>query len=167
MDRYKKLMCVKGLLMSLDEQIYRVDQEKGKTVIDSEKMQEVYDTVLDQYWDAIKEQLGFPNERERLIKELHKQGFISAEDKLKLLNVKITGEGLNAEYNFTINGKTYTRYEEKISYEEVVSLADYRPDHILTVTYSCCPNSAGSMTEGDIANLVNGMNFSVHMTNKA
>lgn len=51
MDRYKKLMCVKGLIMSLDEQFYRLDQGKSAGL-------HAYDVVLNKYWDAIKEQLS-------------------------------------------------------------------------------------------------------------
>jgi hypothetical protein len=49
MDKYKKIKCVQGLIMSLDEQIYRYDQLK----LDPE----FYDKMVDQYYDAILEQL--------------------------------------------------------------------------------------------------------------
>ncbi len=83
MDKHLKLKCVQGLIIGLEEQFYRLDQMKVKA--------EIYNEVLDKFYNAIREQLGFPNERERLIKELHKEGLVSAEDKLKLLDTKMTG----------------------------------------------------------------------------
>lgn len=45
-DKYKQLMCVKGLIMSLDEQVYRCDQKKvGEAV---------YDEVVLGYYKSIK-----------------------------------------------------------------------------------------------------------------
>jgi len=45
MDKYKILKAVQGLVMSLDEQIYRRDQKNST--------QDVYDRLVDDYYDAI------------------------------------------------------------------------------------------------------------------
>lgn len=50
MDNYKRLMCVKGLILSLDEQLYKLYQGKDLT-------KEVENRVVDEYYKAIKEQL--------------------------------------------------------------------------------------------------------------
>ena len=137
MDKYKKLMCVKGLLMSLDEQFYRLDTAKKDMA-----SKKVYSTVLDQYWDAVKEQLGFPNERERLIKELYKQGFISEKDRLKLLNVKIAGEGIDLKiktvaFNIKINGVSVSWQKQWITAKDLVRLSQdvINPNDSWTITY--------------------------------
>ena len=52
MDRYKKLMCVKGLIISLDEQMYRVDQKKDM----ASEME--YGTLVEQYYKSIIEFLN-------------------------------------------------------------------------------------------------------------
>ena len=47
MDNYQKLKAVQGLIMSLDEQIYRLDQNQGT--------KEDYKIILDKYYDSILE----------------------------------------------------------------------------------------------------------------
>ena len=49
MDKYKKLKAVQGLIISLDEQIYRYDQKDSGQVM--------YDKLTNQYYDAILELL--------------------------------------------------------------------------------------------------------------
>lgn len=167
MDFYQKAKCIQGLVIGMDEQIYQMSQKHDLST-------EQINQVAKYFIDAIKEQLGFLNEKERVIKELHKQGLISENDKSKLLNnetpcdIKIL-DSLEGKYNFIINGKTYSRDKEKISYKQVVDLAGFNTlnGEIFTVTYSFDPDAAGSMTEGDIVNLVNGINFNVQNTNKA
>ena len=45
MDKYKSLKAVQGLIMSLDEQIYRFDQNKTEN--------KEYVTLIDEYFDTI------------------------------------------------------------------------------------------------------------------
>jgi hypothetical protein len=45
-DKYKQLMCVKGLILSLDEQLYRGDQFK-KDGLNFDK------TTINEYYEAI------------------------------------------------------------------------------------------------------------------
>ncbi len=49
MDKYKKLKAVQGLIISLDEQIYRMEQYKRVPIQDMEPK------LIDQYFTAIKE----------------------------------------------------------------------------------------------------------------
>jgi len=50
MDKYKKIKCVQGLIISLDEQIYRHDNLK-----DLDQAKEA--TIINSYYKAILEQL--------------------------------------------------------------------------------------------------------------
>ena len=56
LDKYKKLMCVKGLIMSLDEQIYRIDGLCEKGLVPSDNIQ--HNKVVDQYYKSIVEFLN-------------------------------------------------------------------------------------------------------------
>ena len=47
MDKYKKLKCVEGLIRSLDEQYYRMDQNKEPVPISA------YKSVTNQYYNSI------------------------------------------------------------------------------------------------------------------
>lgn len=51
MDRYKKLMCVKGLVISLEEQLYQYFQ---KNIFEKD----IKIKIIDSYYDAILEQLS-------------------------------------------------------------------------------------------------------------
>ncbi len=97
MDKYKKLMCVKGLIMSLDEQIYRVDQ-KGDI------KQAVYQDILTQYWDAVKEQLGEAVEYNFDIKvngidHAHYTKTISFDEVARFVNLKCRNQDLTITYS--------------------------------------------------------------------
>lgn len=50
MDKYKKLKAVQGLIISLDEQIYRFDQKNSGQVVEKQ--------LTDQYFEAILELLN-------------------------------------------------------------------------------------------------------------
>ena len=50
MDKYKQLMCIKGLIMSMDEQIYRVD-----TVRKECQTETIYKEIADKYHKSIVE----------------------------------------------------------------------------------------------------------------
>jgi hypothetical protein len=52
MDKYKKLKAVQGLIVSLDEQIYRMEQFHKE-----EFSQAVEEKVIDQYYSAVTELL--------------------------------------------------------------------------------------------------------------
>jgi len=54
MDKYMKLMAVKGLIMSMDEQLYQRYQKEGL----SENAKSI---IVDKYFDAINEQLELPD----------------------------------------------------------------------------------------------------------
>ncbi len=58
MDKYQKLKAVQGLIMSLDEQYYRMDQSKEPVNKNS------YKSVTNQYYDAI---LNFLQEEEKKV----------------------------------------------------------------------------------------------------
>lgn len=51
MDKYKKLKAVQGLIASLDEQLFRMEQFKRVPIEDAEPK------MVDQYFEAIKEVL--------------------------------------------------------------------------------------------------------------
>lgn len=53
MDKYKKLICVRGLIQSLQEEIYRLD-----TVRKEQSGQQDFDILLTTYYDAIKDFLN-------------------------------------------------------------------------------------------------------------
>jgi hypothetical protein len=61
MDRYRKIKCVQGLIISLDEQIYRADQNKASD--------EHHDMIINKYWDAMREQLDEPEKKKEDIAE--------------------------------------------------------------------------------------------------
>jgi len=46
MDKYKSLMCVKGLIISLDEQLYKLYQ--GKELNDT-----IQNKIVEEYYNAI------------------------------------------------------------------------------------------------------------------
>lgn len=48
MDRYKQLMCVKGLIMSLDEQLYQAEQKEDMSVA-------ILGKIVDEYYDSIQD----------------------------------------------------------------------------------------------------------------
>jgi len=53
MDNYKKIMCVKGLIMSLDEQLYQLKQK--------ELTEHKFDIIVNNYYKAIKDFLNGKN----------------------------------------------------------------------------------------------------------
>ena len=85
MDKYKTLMCIKGLLISLDEQIYRFENRSDKY---PPMLQNDCDTLVAKFYNAILEQLGFEDKKIKHIKELYKNKIITHEQKEELLNPK-------------------------------------------------------------------------------
>jgi len=48
MDKYKQMMCIKGLIMSLDEQLYRNDKfKKDGLNLDSKIIESYYKSIQD------------------------------------------------------------------------------------------------------------------------
>lgn len=61
MDKYMRLMAVKGLIMSMDEQL-TIRFEKDVLTKDAKKV------IVDKYFDAIDEQLELPDPTNEEIK---------------------------------------------------------------------------------------------------
>lgn len=101
MDKYLQLQCVKGLLLSLDDQLYQRFQKYG----DDEKLS-VKKVIVDKYYDAIKEQLNEPekaNEDHAVdscvitvndVKHDFYEQTISWEQVIALTNLALTGNEL-------------------------------------------------------------------------
>lgn len=64
MNNYQKIKCVQGLIISLDEQIYRLDRLNNPKPGKAD-----YDLVIEQYFNAIKEQLDEPEKQKEDNKE--------------------------------------------------------------------------------------------------
>ncbi len=58
MDKYLQLQCVKGLLMSLDDQLFQRSQKYG----DNENLS-VRKVIVDKYYDSVLEQLPAPEDQ--------------------------------------------------------------------------------------------------------
>ncbi len=54
MDKYMKLMALKGLVMSMDDQLYQRFQKEGMN-------ENLKNKIVDKYFDAINEQLELPD----------------------------------------------------------------------------------------------------------
>ena len=164
MDKYRKMQCVKGLLVSLDEQLARYDVlNKG---VDSE------DKIIDHYFDAIKEKLKQSEdiEKKEFIIALHKQGVISENQKMELLN-KVE-ENSNFK-TIIVNGKKHNIIYNKLSYHKILELAfgvKY-PNRNYTMTFSyrnedASASGRGSVTPDQIITIIDGMIFNVADTSK-
>ena len=140
MDKYIKLMAVKGLIMSMDEQLL-MRFEKDNLPENVKKV------IVDKYYDAILEQIG-DKKRRNLILKLHKQGVISEEQKMELLypkheNVGDETERVSAHYfNIIVNGKQHVIHtpeeNQTIDWEKIVLLSDLAKTgkEILTITFT-------------------------------
>ena len=143
MDKYMRLMAVKGLIMSMDDQLYQYLQKDNL----SEKVKKV---IVDQYYDAIQEQLS---ETEK-----------SLEDSPVLF-----------EFNIIINGKRHiihTSETKTIDWENIVLLSDLAKTgkEILTVTFTYnqddIKDSGGLLEVSDSIKVKEGMIFNVCNTSK-
>ena len=131
MDKYRKMQCVRGLLISLDEQLARHDQLSKGSDAESENK------IVDHYYNAIKEQLKQSEdiEKKEFIIALHKQGVISENQKMELLN-KVE-ENSNFK-TIIVNGKKHNIIYNKLSYHKILELAfgvKY-PNRNYTMTFS-------------------------------
>jgi len=153
MDKYLKLQCVKGLLMSLEEQLGMRFEKNGlgkgeKTVI------------VDKYHDAILEQLEQSEDenKRKLILTLKKQGIISEEQKMELLYPKHENVGNETPewgFNIIINGTKHiihTTEDCTIDWNEIVLLSDLAKTgaEILTVTYTKGDTTNGGYSNGTL-----------------
>ncbi|CUR51347.1 conserved protein of unknown function [Nitrosotalea devaniterrae] len=74
------------------------------------------------------------------------------------------------KFQIFVNGQHKTWEKETISYTEVVNLAfpSHGADEMFAVMYTHGPgNSKGTLVDGQDANVINGMRFDVHRSNKS
>ena len=132
MDKYKKLMCVKGLIMSLDEQLYKAELIMA-------------DKIIVSYWDAIKEMLSETEKAKEDIKS-----------KVESIAKPIF------DYIIKVNDVSHACFEEKITWEQVLLLADLAKTgkEIFKITYDDGKNS-GILDVMESIKITNGMIFKV------
>lgn len=80
--------------------------------------------------------------------------------------------GQNKEVNIIVNGREKTFTGKKISFVQIVQLADYdpnKPNTAYTVSFKRGDHQtpSGSMVEGDITPVKEGMIFNVTATDKS
>ena len=140
MDKYLKLQCVKGLLMSLEEQLGMRFQKDG---LDPK----VKNVIVDKYYDAILKQLELSSDEKKkeLVISLHNRGMISENCKNELLNETCENTGDETpEYAFTIiiNGRRHVVHTPKenqtIDWQKIVLLSELAKTgkEILIVTFT-------------------------------
>ncbi len=171
MDKYMKLMAVKGLIMSMDEQLLLRFQKDNLP-------ENVKTIVVNQYYDAILEQLeqSKDEKKKELIIALHKRGIISENVKNDLLYPKhenIGDETPEWAFNIIVNGRRHvihTSDDKRIDWNEIVLLSELAKtgEEILTITYT---GGAGDEPEGilevnDLVKVKEGMIFNVCNTSK-
>lgn len=138
MDKYMKLMAVKGLIISMEEQLYMRFQKDGM----NEKLKEV---IVDKYYDAIKEQLD----------ELEKAKEDTANVKVIIINGK--------KHNIIYNKLSYHKILE-LAYGGKYINGHYT----MTYSYDNGDHRhGGSVTSEAIMTIVDGMIFNVIDTSKA
>ena len=175
MDKYRKIQCVRGLIVSLDEQLARYDQNKQMT-------QDLEKKIINHYFDAILEQLEQSKDenQKKFILTSKKRGIISEEQKIELLNQsekKKEDCPVLFEFNILVNGKrhiVHTTEDRTINWEKVVSLSELAKtgNEILSITYSGGDTSnqayATCMLEiNKSIKIKEGMIFNVCNTSKA
>ena len=174
MDKYLKLQCVKGLLMSLDEQLGMRFQKEGLS--ESTKL-----IITDKYYDAILEQLEEEEniKKKKFIIDLHKSGVITENQKQNLLiqlmraiepeKAKEDRSSDNCVIN--INGVSHAFLEQTISWEQVVVLSNLAlaGSEILTITYSHGESDKrqGTLDVNEIIKVKDRMIFNVANTTEA
>ena len=174
MDKYMKLMAIKGLIMSMDDQLFQRFQKDNLP-------ENVKTIVVNQYYDAILEQLEQPEDKEKMILALHKRGIISENVKNELLNPKSENVGDESpEWSFIIivNGRRHVIHtseeNQTIDWEKIVLLSGLAKtgNEILTITYSGGDTSnqgyaTGMLNVNESIAVVEGMIFNVSNTSKA
>lgn len=141
MDKYLNIQCVKGLIMSLDEQLYKY--------FDKDNLPEnLREKIINQYYDAILEQLEQPEDenKRKFILTLKKRGIISEEQKMELLYPKHENIGDETPectfINIIVNGKKnvidISEENQTIDWEKIVLLSGLAKtgNEILTIIYS-------------------------------
>lgn len=116
MDKYLKLMIVKGLIMSMDEQLNMYFDKDNLS-------QNLKEKITNKYYDAINEQLE-----------------LNSDEKMNKLS-NITCENPDWAFNIIINGRKHvihTTEDLTIDWNKVVLLSDLAKTgaEILTITYS-------------------------------
>ncbi len=169
MDKYMKLMAIKGLIMSMDEQIYQYFQKDNLP-------EDVKKVIVDKYYDAIKEQLEQSEDikKYQLILALHKRGIISENNKNELLGIAIrpTQEDIDLKKHnvqeileetnqiddsqvkkIMINGIRKPIISDQLTYSELLDLAFDKPnlsiEYTITYSYKDKFDRSGSIILGD------------------
>lgn len=138
MDKYMKLMAIKGLLMSLDEQL-------GMRFQKDNLPENVKTIIVDKYYDGVLEQFDEPEK--------------AKEDCPVLFEFNIIVNGRRYI--------VHTSEDCKIDWEKVVHLSDLAKTgkEILTVTYDI-KNSGGLLEVNESIKVKEGMIFNVSNTSK-
>ncbi len=188
MDKYLKLQCVKGLLMSLEEQLGMRFQKDGLS--ENEKR-----IITEKYYDAIQEQLEEEEDekKKQLILSLHKRGMISENDKNEMLGIAIrpTQEDIDLKKDnvqemleetnqiddsqvkkFMINGIRKLIISDQLTYSELLDLAFDKPnlstEYTITYSYKDKFDRSGSIILGDDPiTIKDDMVFNITDTSKA
>ena len=174
MDKYMKLMAIKGLIMSMDDQLFQRFQKNNLP-------ENVKIVVVNQYYDSILEQLKqTKDEKKKFILSLHNSGIISENVKNDLLYPKhenVGDETPEWAFNIIINGKRHVVHTPKenqtIDWEKIVFLSGLAKTgkEILTVTFTNnqeddIKNSGGLLEVNESINIREGMIFNVCNTSK-
>ncbi len=172
MDKYTKLMCVKGLIMSMDEQLNIHFQKDSLTG-------HIQKTIVDKYYDAILEQLeqSEDEKKKKLILALHKRGIISENVKNDLLYPKhenIGDETPEWAFNIIVNGRKHVIHtpeeNQTIDWEKIILLSELAKtgEELLIVTYTdgVDEQTEGLLDLGKSVKVKEGMVFNVCNTLK-
>ena len=148
MNNYMKLMSVKGLVMSMDEQLYQHLQKDSLT-------DQVKDVIVQEYFKAIVEQLK------------DKDTPIPLEENPDVLINKLTIK------NITINGIKKEVKSNELSYDDLLRLTFNTPAYDIphTITYTYVDGEkirSGFLSQRkELLAMVDGMNINIADTSKA
>lgn len=172
MDKYMKLMAVKGLIQSLDEQLYIRFQKDNLD-------KQVKDIIVDKYYEAILEQLeqSEDEKKKKFIIKLYKLGIISENNKNELLNPtceNIGNETPEWAFNIIINGRRHVIHtpeeNQTIGWEKIVLLSDLAKTgkEIFSITYTggVDEQPEGMLEVSMFVKIKEGMQFNVCNTSK-
>ena len=153
MDKYMRLMAIKGLIISMDDQLFQRFQKDGLT-------EDVKRVIVDKYYDAILEQLELSSDEKmkEFVISLHKRGIISENCKNELLNKTCENTGGEVDacaFNIIINGRkhfVHTTEDKTIDWEKIVLLSELAKTgkEILIVKYTGGDTSNGGYSNGMI-----------------
>ena len=157
MDKYMKLQCVKGLLMSLEEQLGMRFQKDGLT--ENEKR-----IITEKYYDAIQEQLDEPEKAKEDIdlKKDNVQEILEETNQIDDSQVK----------KIMINGIRKPILSDQLTYSELLDLAFEKPnlstEYTITYSYKDKFDRSGSIILGDDPiTIKDDMVFNITDTSKA